>query len=468
MDAKSTMQLPRLTDDNFDQWHLSLRLIATAYGVPKLIVPEEQVNPDDGSAELKKTNYLIAHSMIASMDDKSRRIATGGGTDMADLVPHRMMKRLLQHHNLMSNSSDIQLRRRLYMMRWTDFSGVEEIASEIRHISRKIDFIEAKFSANRITDREMIAIMVANAPQEFTLEVSMIERERKISFEDAVEILRAREERTKFESSSSSSSNPGLVASAQSEKKKQMTCDTCGKNGHTSARCFQNRGRGNRGRGRGHGRRGRGRDGEANGASADVPLLMVTGAHGKNTSSELVINSCGTGGDVIIDSGCSRHVCGRTFRDKLTNWRTGPSIRVRVANGHTHVSSEYATLPITVKTDDGPRKIIIGEVLYVEEITNLLLSVGAMTAKGIDFTMSKDTMRMDLPNTSITIQKSPGENLYRLSVLSEASDNRVHLNDPSFSVMEQSAFGFRSTSEQIRIWHDSLGHIGQKTFIATP
>ena len=192
---------------------------------------------------------------------------------------------------------------------------------------------------------------------------------------------------------------------------------------------------------------------------------MVTGAHGKNTSGELVINSCGTGGDVIIDSGCSRHVCGRTFRDKLTNWRTGPSIRVRVANGHTHVSSEYATLPITVKTDDGPRKIIIGEVLYVEEITNLLLSVGAMTAKGIDFTMSKDTMRMDLPNTSITIRKSPGENLYRLSVLSEASDNRVHLNDPSFSVMEQSAFGFRSTSEQIRIWHDSLGHIGQKTFI---
>jgi len=78
-------------------------------------------------------------------------------------------------------------------------------------------------------DRDMIAVLVLSLPNEYDTVVTLIERESDITFEKAVEMVRAREQRTKIGQSESSSVNS--VQNVPKERKSQP-CDVCGKNGH--------------------------------------------------------------------------------------------------------------------------------------------------------------------------------------------------------------------------------------------
>ena len=94
---------------------------------------------------------------------------------------------------------------------------------------------------------------------------------------------------------------------------------------------------------------------------------------------EIALNTMKLEGAAIFDSGCSHHVCGYHFREKLIGWHMGPTVSIWVANRKWHTSDQYASLLLTISTNEGPREVIFSEVLYIEEITNLLLSVGVMT-----------------------------------------------------------------------------------------
>ena len=174
---------------------------------------------------------------------------------------------------------------------------------------------------------------------------------------------------------------------------------------------------------------------------------------------EIAVHVVGRDGEVILDSGCSRHVCGKSFFGKLQNWRTGPPVRVRVADGSRHTSDQYVSLTLSIKTDDGPREIFISEVLYIEEITNLLLSIGSMTQKGINFTFSQDTLKMAMPTGSVTVRKSPLENLYKLQVLDAKSDMK------GLNLAQENINRFETVPEKILIWHNALGHPGHSAMI---
>ena len=137
-------------------------------------------------------------------------------------------------------------------------------------------------------------------------------------------------------------------------------------------------------------------------------------------------------GAAILDSGCSHHVCGRQFHERLTAWHTGPTVSIRVANGKRHTSNRYASLPLTIAMDDGPRDVIFSDVLYIEEITNLLLSVSVMMEQGATFTFTHDTMQLVHPSIMITVKKNANENLYQLQLLdADVSFNLAHLDLPN-------------------------------------
>jgi hypothetical protein len=105
----------------------------------------------------------------------------------------------------------------------------------------------------------MIAVLVMDLPSKFNTEATLIEMNKKYSFEEAVELLRSREQKIRVngDGNSSSSSNNSVNSVQNGERDRKSTpCDVCGRFGHTSNRCYR------RSRGRGAqrgGRRGRGR-----------------------------------------------------------------------------------------------------------------------------------------------------------------------------------------------------------------
>jgi len=174
--------------------------------------------------------------------------------------------------------------------------------------------------------------------------------------------------------------------------------------------------------------------------------------------------------DVIIDSGCSRHVCGSAFEEYLYEWREGPEVMVRVADGNPHTSKKYGTFRAQVVTAKGPRQITIKDVLYVEAIRSMLVSVSMLCSNGytIDFHGNQCILH-DPQGQTLKVMKKAHEQLFKLPLMSTNSqknsrkyDNR---KDMDYKLPNMVKDGFivsvtKLTSENIQRWHNSLGHPG--------
>jgi hypothetical protein len=79
--------------------------------------------------------------------------------------------------------------------------------------------------------------------------------------------------------------------------------------------------------------------------------------------------------EIIIDSGCLRHMCGAEMKQYMMEWHHGPRVKVTVADGKTHKSNLYGTITATVTTKTGPQDVKIDNILYIDKICNMLLSV---------------------------------------------------------------------------------------------
>ena len=80
--GKLDATLPRLTEDNFDQWTVSLRMIALALKAGKFVFPPDILNPSkpNGDEEIRLF-YLTANMMLNSIDSKLRSIAIAGARE---------------------------------------------------------------------------------------------------------------------------------------------------------------------------------------------------------------------------------------------------------------------------------------------------------------------------------------------------------------------------------------------------
>ena len=217
-DQRLVAQLPRLENNNFEFWMQSLTLIACGLAIHEYL--ERDNKPDKMSGNARRLYYLLANTMLTSMSDKARRIATGGRT-IQDLDPKKMVDKLTSHYLPSTKANDIQLRRQLYTKKWTNGRSIEAFANEIRTLVNRINAIEAQRSQQAtpslIGERDMIAVLIMDLPPEYNTEVTLIELDDKFKFENAVELLRSQEQCLKINVSKSSSVNS--VQNATKERK---------------------------------------------------------------------------------------------------------------------------------------------------------------------------------------------------------------------------------------------------------
>jgi hypothetical protein len=310
-------------------------------------------------------------------------------------------------------------------MKYTSGKPVEVFANEIRALANRINSIEEVRAKKKnaspalVGEHDMIAVLISSLPNEYDTEVTLIEREEENTFEKAVELIRNREQRLRTISNEGTANS---VQGATNGRPKLPPCDVCGKNGHSSAKCFKNPNR--RGAGRG-GNRGRGRGRSRNDAQvtemAEIPVMHLPGENHESNEEYDVENLWGRKDDkillavppeerleIIIDSGCSRHVCGATFKPYLSEWRTGPEVRVRVADGNKHTSNTYGTLQAMVETANGVQEMTIRDVLYVEPIHSMLVSVSMLCSNGykVNFEENRCTLQDPKGNALEALKKA--------------------------------------------------------------
>ena len=87
---QTSIQLPKLTDDNFEQWSTSLRLVTLASGIQDFLDESQKISRPKLSGDEQKLFYSLANVMILSMNEKTRRIAMAGYNDDA-MTPALML-----------------------------------------------------------------------------------------------------------------------------------------------------------------------------------------------------------------------------------------------------------------------------------------------------------------------------------------------------------------------------------------
>ena len=126
-------------------------------------------------------------------------------------------------------------------MKMTADKTIEIFANEIRALVNRINAIDtnrAKMNLSQpspIGERDMIAILIMDLLAEYNTEITLIEREPKETFENALELLRTREQRLKV-----SQGEPSNVNYVQhpSKKGKLPPCNVCGRRNHPTSKCF--------------------------------------------------------------------------------------------------------------------------------------------------------------------------------------------------------------------------------------
>ena len=183
----------------------------------------------------------------------------------------------------------------------------------------------------------MIAVLLMDLPLEYSTEVTLIGRELRETFETAVEMLRVRENRLRV--SNVESSNANAVQNQRMERK-YPPCDVCGKFGHSSKRCYQRnqkRGVENGGK-RSRSCEKRDRNIQVSEVSV-IPMFYfpekdvnsaeideIMNMWGKPLSRDAMAASIVDSNKLVVDSGCSRHVCGATMKRFVKDWHNGPEI----------------------------------------------------------------------------------------------------------------------------------------------
>ena len=144
------------------------------------------------------------------------------------------------HYLPTTTANDIQLQQQLYTMKLTSDKMIEVFANEIQALVNWINSAEKKRidakggKPSFIGDRDMIAVLVMSLPNEYDTVVMLIEKDGNYMFEKAVELVRTRELRLKYDDKSGSNAN-----AVQTRGRNFPPCDICRKHGHSAARCFQ-------------------------------------------------------------------------------------------------------------------------------------------------------------------------------------------------------------------------------------
>ena len=112
------------------------------------------------------------------------------------------MNRIVKHYLPVTATNEVQLCVKLYQMKWTPGKLIDTHANEIQAIASRINKIQSMIrpeplNPSYIGKKDMVAILIISLLKEYDTEITLIERNNKIDFKTALEMLRAWELRLK-------------------------------------------------------------------------------------------------------------------------------------------------------------------------------------------------------------------------------------------------------------------------------
>lgn len=235
--ANSRLQIINLTNKlEFSRWLDSVVMLSQALGVKELLRDDTLVVGKIEKKLLPQYSQLVM-AMMNSLSPTLYDVVKADNKDIDELIPSEIVSRLQINFKPKYIYGDLQLRRELYKVKCTDYENFSEYIAKVKKISKEINEIEDQkkdlgITPSYLDDRQKIGIITRLLPSvDYGIQVDKIENDLKCTFDGAVELIRAQEEKlrtgTETDSSSSSSTSINNMNTDSKGGKRKKKCRQC-------------------------------------------------------------------------------------------------------------------------------------------------------------------------------------------------------------------------------------------------
>lgn len=426
MMGSTGVNLPQLSQDNFDHWKFRIRMILEEKQVHDVLEKDVTSITDEN----EKKDFL-------RKDAKAKSIVVQCITDKhLDLVKDcttakEMIKILGDIFQRKSTFTKLHLKRKLLTLKQQNNEKLEDHFFKFDSIIRELEGAGCK-----LEESDKVCHLLLTMSSKYEQVITAIET---VNSDISMDFVRSRllDEELKLKGKDKHGSIKDEVVFKANTN---IVCYKCNKIGHKAIDCrTQSKNRFSpqvRGRGMSRGTFSKGRGNyyqrqnteEANHSEISFTALSC---EMKETSS------------FILDSGATEHIVSESCQELAKKvLKLEKSVKIHIANGDWMFANSKAEFEVMYHG----QKIKL-EALLVRNVKHNLLSVGKLTRNGYKVIFSKDSVKISGPNFTIDGQKM----------------NNLYLVDLELSESKASELNYVNTKEQTSLWHRRLGHLNRKS-----
>lgn len=427
---------------NFQLWKFQIRALFDTYGI-RDVVDGQRTKPDDLTSSAGK---MWVKDNARAMCCISTAIEY---TQLEFLITcttaREMWEKLCMIHEQTSEANKLSLMKNFHEYRMNASDPVSRHVAKIMNIANQL-----KDVGETVSDVAIMAKILGSLPTKFhafvtawdsvpadqqtilKLQERLITEEKRLNeMDEAPNVMAATSSQGwKKEHTSTKKKNPNNLNS-----RGKFTCWTCGKEGHLSRNCRSKKKKSNE--------QIKGRPNVDN-----VNAFVVTdGKSREKVPPDEVICESMLNADIddvwITDSGASRHITFR--REWFSEFRECHNIEISLGDNAKCQAKGIGSVRIKKYVNGRWEDGRIDDVLYVPKIRKNLFSVGVCTTKGFQVNFVDNFVNISR-NGCVVAQGVKQEN--EICRMFFVSDTQCDVNT--------------STTNNLKIWHERLGHINVK------
>ena len=367
---------------------------------------------------------------------------------------YEVWKRLHDKYERKTQVNKILLRKQLHTLHMNENESVDMYITRLKQL-----VVQLQGVGDQVTENEKLTVLVSGLPDEYNSLVDMLSVNTDITFENACNLLRDREERMKAKPKQDEHDmvtiiknrnihdgnrkhyNKGSANENDSKRTRERTCFTCNKSGHIAFYCKLNvnKPKCTFCKKIGH----VAKECRNLKKNEDKKTIMNIEDHVEDEIFTIQDNILHTHEQNkvtwIMDSGASRHV---TNNDKILKHKETLNlpIEVRVANNEKVQMNTVGNVRLsTYKDEDEIQNVILSNVGYNDKFCNNIASVAKLTDN--DTIVIFDKKKAIVKRNGKTILEAPRRgNLYQFEQILTTQEHK-------------------ETNDIPNIWHQRYGHI---------
>ncbi len=291
------VEIVKLNDDNFPLWKTTIRNELRAADAEIFVMKD--IRPSEVDVKDARRYWQAASMITSSVSRELAHLVITESDDPDQGYPYLLWKRIENHFMPLNSASKHRLKVEFFHLKLEDLEETTRFITRINEYATKVNMVLSalKKSEGFICEDDKLSVLLAGIENEFPIDHAVLSKDQNLEYKAACTyVVQNCKKKEKMDSAdklqftggsgeSKSSKKPHGDSNGSKKGKKSMKCFKCGGKGHKAAECATKKS-----------------NGRSEGKNETVLALY---------DEIFALERSAPGNYIMIDTGCTRHICGR-------------------------------------------------------------------------------------------------------------------------------------------------------------